>query len=748
MTRPAAIVAIVLLACASPRMKGASVPTADLRRRGPGLLQAGTARIDITPPPGPSTFGHGPDARVSEGYWSRLYCRVFVLQTDPADRVVLVPCDLHSVSALLHREIAERVRAIVPTSRLLITATHTHAGPAHYFESSAYSGIASSRRPGFDALMVDFLSARIAAAVSAAHSRLRPAAARWVHTEAWKLTRNRSLEAYRANPSEQEIAPPPDLQLSDEERAVDPALHVLQIESVEPGGGGRLLGPMGWVVLFAMHPTVVGARNRLFGGDAFGAASRFLEAELRRTWQHRCASNAFGACADLAGIDPLVALVNTNEGDVAPIRTTGTPEEAVRVGRALAERAWETHPAEPDRVAPAELEEPAFRASIVVDSRYLESQLPGARFPAASGDRALCPEAELGAASGHGASDHPTSIDGLFGGSPDVDPGRDDCQRPKKRMLGALQKLMMGPSPFPTHAPLALLRIDDTWLALVPAEMTVQAGASLTRRLRQVVRTEDGRPAHAAVAGLANGYLQYVTTSREYEVQKYEGASTLYGPAMAEYFEERFAVLARSLMGEPVGLLPAEPRIGEAVAFGYDPPPSRARFPRPEDAPPPPAKELRRQRGLCTIPGPAPAAVCFWWSDGAPARVPVSEGPWLALVRADTGAPVRSCNTQAPLPSRWQTLCDPGAVIDDRGLDFQTRVRARDGDAWVWSSVLRLSAEEWVSLTAPTGVRLRAVGSEGIPAVESDAFSREKMPERCSDQVVRFCLGDAEPEPG
>ncbi len=734
MTRPAAIAALALLGCTAARMRGTSEPTADRGPRRPGLLEAGIARVDVTPPPGPSTFGHGPDARVAEGYWTRLYCRAFVLQTDPSNRVAIVPCDLHSISALLHREVAERVRAIVPTSRLAITATHTHAGPAHYFASSVYGGIASSRLPGFDPRMVEFLASRIAAAIVEAHAHLRPAAARWVRTEAWQLTRNRSLDAYLANATTPDWAPPPGLQLSEEEKAIDPTLRVLQIEAVDPGDRARLLGPMGWLVLYAMHPTVLGSRNRLFGADVFGVASRLLEAELRRVWQRKCGDGASAACADPQRIDPLVALVNTNEGDVSPIWSSGTAAEAVRVGRALAGKAWTTHSAEG-----------SFLASIVLDSRSLEARLPGARFPGASGELALCPEAELGAASGHGASDHPTSFDGLFGAGEDLDAGRDDCQAPKKRMLGALQRMLLGGSAFPSHAALELFRLDETWLAFVPAEMTVQAGASLTRLLRETAGGGEGRPADAVVAGLSNGYLQYVTTRREYEVQRYEGASNLYGAATAEFLESRFLLLARSMIGDPVEPVAGEPRFGESTAFAYEPAPTRARFPRADDFPPVSALEQpRRQRGLCTLPGPAPAAVCFWWSDAAPGRMPPPASRWLALVDARSGEPVRSCNVQPPLPSAFQAVCDPGAVIDDRGLDFQTRVRGAVGDGWVWSTVFRPSGSEWISLPEPAGVRLQAAGG---PSVESEPFGREKMPERCPDAAVRFCLGEQEPEP-
>jgi neutral ceramidase len=40
-----------------------------------------------------------------------------------------------------------------------------------------------------------------------------------------------------------------------------------------------------------------------------------------------------------------------------------------------------------------------------------------------------------------------------------------------------------------------------------------------------------GKDAYVVIAGPANTYAHYVTTREEYGVQRYEGASTLYGPS-------------------------------------------------------------------------------------------------------------------------------------------------------------------------------------------------------------------------
>lgn len=55
------------------------------------------------------------------------------------------------------------------------------------------------------------------------------------------------------------------------------------------------------------------------------------------------------------------------------------------------------------------------------------------------------------------------------------------------------------------------------------------------------------------LSGLSNIYTSYVTTLEEYEVQRYEGASTLYGPHTLRAYENQFARLAWHLAsGEPL----------------------------------------------------------------------------------------------------------------------------------------------------------------------------------------------------
>ena len=77
------------------------------------------------------------------------------------------------------------------------------------------------------------------------------------------------------------------------------------------------------------------------------------------------------------------------------------------------------------------------------------------------------------------------------------------------------------------------MRLGQLAIAVVPTELTTMAG----RRLRNAVRTRlvaagvlDAEHGVVVAAGLANGYADYTTTYEEYQQQRYEGGSTIFGP--------------------------------------------------------------------------------------------------------------------------------------------------------------------------------------------------------------------------
>ena len=50
------------------------------------------------------------------------------------------------------------------------------------------------------------------------------------------------------------------------------------------------------------------------------------------------------------------------------------------------------------------------------------------------------------------------------------------------------------------------------------------------------------------IAGLSNVYTHYITTYEEYQMQKYEGASTIFGPHTLNEYLDQYAYLTERLL--------------------------------------------------------------------------------------------------------------------------------------------------------------------------------------------------------
>ncbi|HEX7477415.1 MAG TPA: neutral/alkaline non-lysosomal ceramidase N-terminal domain-containing protein [Polyangiales bacterium] len=666
-------------------------------------IEVGVGRADITPPPGVSTFGHGPDARVTNGVWTRLYCRAFVFKQGSA-ALAIVPCDLSAISTLLQRRVAEQLalRSVpIEAPRLMLTATHTHAGPAHYFDGKDYAGLGSSQLPGYDDAMVDFLAKRIAAAVADACAAAKPAELRWARDTIPDLTRNRDLPAFVKNAAPPWAAPCPEG--PPEYCAIDPALAVLEIRDKVTTCA---LGELGF---FAMHPTVLPNTNQLLGADAFGVASRVREAELR-------AGNA--ACSNS---DPLSGLVNTNEGDIVARWSSGTVQEAISIGTRLA-----GHVREALTKAAAAPAEPALELA----SRYVEVDLPGNHF-GLSGP-GLC-EAELGSLASLGATDHPTFLNATRGEGSPRKWWRTDCQGPKLDAPWPVGGALRGPQSFTSVVPIAVVRIGDQLISFLPAELTVASGRLVNNA---VLQSAAGHAAnmHALVAGLANGYIQYVASPDEYDAQGYEGASTLFGPRSAPVLAKIAGALTSSLYTHTE--LPGKP--DEATRFQYWLGPTRARFPRQTQEPS--LAELGAQRRAlqtCAVAGAEPHAVCFFWIDGAPGEVGIERAPWLGVVALAPPSPLPAA-LPAQLPSALLGAYSPSIVLDDRSFAFRTRIHHAMGDAWEWSSLLQATPEQWAALADWGTLQLR-VGLGTKHELKSQSWSASTPLPLCTTEEARRC---------
>jgi neutral ceramidase len=600
---------LVLFLLASLPALAACKPPKAFELRGPksesataaGTFRAGFGRVDITPPPGFGLFGYGPEGKRARGYRTRLYARAMVLENAAGQAVAVAVADLDVISTLLQRRVAlqvlEATEGAIGADRLILSATHTHSGPAHFLSAWTTNEFGSGVA-GYDPRLVDSLSHGIARAVISAYEGRRPARAGWAIDAVWGHTRNRSMEAYRLNRrfSARLLEPcPPGY--GDARCSVNPHWAMLRVDTIGPGGTHHVAGSLS---IFAIHGTGFPSGNDLYEADIHGLVSRFLEDSL-------------------GGIH---LIANGAVGDVSP----NVPEST----RCPPARMWPTRRAGGPRTPqPKDDWHDALRvelAACVLRAKPYMKEVSSALADSASGIHAsletalrsdmpivrafetvdltsdavyqagLCRSAEIGTAAAVGAPDGRTRYAGfkLFGllplgfeaGGGAVDRSRTDCQGPKRSILFR-QSRLVGSLGFPEYTQFAAMQVGDFLIGTVPGEASTEAGWRMLDSMR-TVRPEGVPPENLALIGLALGDLRYITTEEEYGAQLYEGGSNLYGPQTANFVAARLRALTARLIlpegdsdvevgsiwvrpGDPVSLWPDTGPRPDSLRFDGDP---------------------------------------------------------------------------------------------------------------------------------------------------------------------------------
>ena len=162
-----------------------------------------------------------------------------------------------------------------------------------------------------------------------------------------------------------------------------------------------------------------------------------------------------------------------------------------------------------------------------------------------------------------------------------------ECQFPKPILLPT-QDLTF-PCPWSASVvPLQLLKWGEMIIIGVPGEFTTMSGRRLRNTVRQAFADAgvDSSKLTISIAGLAGAYTHYVATFEEYSIQRYAGASTLFGPHTLEAYQQEFYNLAFALAKGQEDQVPAGPP--PSVCDG----PSRKRAAPPEGS----AEEAKRDK--------------------------------------------------------------------------------------------------------------------------------------------------------
>jgi hypothetical protein len=558
-------------------------------------LEAGVGRADITPPTGYYLMGWVRSDAVGKGQNTRLFARAIVLAQN-GRKIALVAEDLNGIpGGVLQAAAAELKPFGFSEQNILDSASHTHAGPSQFYNFPSYDTVFMTNSTltqqnisgSIDPQLYAFEVRQLVTAIRRANDNLGPARAAWGSTQLLGVTQNRSLEAHLANFGINEpygtgsvsqdpggytdtIDPNVDVLRVDKLLAVPAAVnparscpkrrshgrrHKLRCQRKRGrrrsagrhrarsraefararrrrprGQGQRPAGrspqtvmryfPVGMWSNFANHGTVNKASFTYYNADHHGPAMRITEAAAR--------SSGFTPASQ----DVVNAYGNSDEGDVtAGIMHTG-PADSEWVGTQEANAmlaAWND--------AGAHLSD-----TMPIDERWTRL--------------CFCGQDTLG---GQVDSTAVFGVPQLTGSEEGRGPLYDNTHAPFEGDHLAfdagpqgdkIQDVRSPPLDVPKAVPLMALRLGDRMLVSVPGEMTVTMG----QRLRRAVMEASAAAgiSHAVIVGLANEYLSYYTTPEEYQLQHYEGGSTLYGRYSSNLLMTTLADLSRELVsGQP-----------------------------------------------------------------------------------------------------------------------------------------------------------------------------------------------------
>jgi hypothetical protein len=225
-------------------------------------LMAGAASVPLRLPPGTPLGGYGGLARrrlfpdlfgpghafwfkASRGTLDPLAVRALVLE-DGAARLVWIALDAIAVDRAFTDRVRARTSGAGKSTTLIVSASHTHAGPGAFLESWLMGIVAADR---FDPAVREAMVGAAVEAVARAHERRRAA----------RLITARVTA--------------PDIGKSRLAQPLDPELLVIKIAA--PSGV-----PIALVWNHAIHGTMLAPSNLEFSGDVMGIASNALERAL------------------------------------------------------------------------------------------------------------------------------------------------------------------------------------------------------------------------------------------------------------------------------------------------------------------------------------------------------------------------------------------------------------------------------------------------------------------------------------
>ncbi|KAM0287247.1 hypothetical protein ACHAQH_000561 [Verticillium albo-atrum] len=526
------------------------------------LYLLGTGKADITGPVVEiNMMGYADMKQVGSGLRQRLFARVFIVGDieRPGDRFVYIVLDTQSGDTAVRYGLLEELAALGPEysvygqHNVAVTSTHSHSGPGAWL-NHLLPQISSK---GFNKQSYRAIVDGTVLAIQRAHESLEPGHLSAGTTPVSGANINRSLFSYLANPEDERRRYNTS---AEDDGSVERELTMLNFQRASDK---KSIGVLTW---FPTHGTSMLGNNTLITGDNEGVAAYLFEKSARADPQAAENFVAGFSQANVGDVSPNVLGAWCEDGSG---QRCNFEDSTCSDGRSQYCHARGPFFTEKDNGAKScfEVGRLQFEAARTLFNRmttgpsldtvrgsWVKSfhafhDMSDFHFELPNGSAVRTCPAALGYSFAAGTSDGPGAFDFTQHGS-----NASNTSPVWKFVSGFLKKpqkkqaMCQSPKPIlldvgevsqpyawtPNIVDIQAFRVGQFIIIVSPGEATTMAG----RRWREAVKeaaetlfTEAGASEPIVVlGGPANGYTHYVTTEEEYIIQRYEGASTLYGP--------------------------------------------------------------------------------------------------------------------------------------------------------------------------------------------------------------------------
>ncbi|KAM0474141.1 hypothetical protein ACHAPX_007856 [Trichoderma viride] len=508
----------------------------------------GVGKADITGPVVEINFaGYANLDQTGSGLRQRLYSRAFIIAdaNNPNDRFVYLVLDTQSGDTAMRNGLLDGLKAlgseysVYGQNNIALTGTHSHSGPGAWFNYL----LPQITSLGWNKQSYQAIVNGAVLSVQRAHENLQEGYLDVGSTDISDGAINRSLWAYLNNP--------------DEERAqynaeTDITMTLLRFQRASDG---KNIGVLSW---FPVHGTSMLGNNTHASGDNKGVAAWLLESAMAddpnaaegfvagfsQANVGDTTPNVLGAwCDDGSGQQCSLENSTCADGKSQSCHGRGPEFQALDLGVksclemgrrqfAGAQSIYNSIDSSGTPVTGSSVK--AFH--FFQDMRYFNFTLP-------DGTKAQTCPAALGYSFAAGTSDWPGAFDFTQGesGNPDnplwgvvggllkpPSPQQVACQQPKPILLDVGEVS----TPYawtPNIVDVQMLRVGQLVVIISPSEATTMSGRRWKAAVAKEAATFLDESPIVVLGGPANSYAHYCATPEEYDIQRYEGASTLYG---------------------------------------------------------------------------------------------------------------------------------------------------------------------------------------------------------------------------